>query len=90
MTELSGSGIFRAVNDTSPVAQRRYEELLRERTPAQRLGIAMSLSRAVRTMAVAGIRAAYPNASAREVAARLAARMYGPEVARRLFGNAAP
>jgi hypothetical protein len=74
------------VNDTSPIAQRRYDELLRQRTPAQRLAIAMSLTRAVRELAVAGIRSAHPNASPREVQAELAARMYGPELARRLFG----
>lgn len=77
-----------AVNDTSPKAQARYEELLRAQTPAQRLAIAMSLTRAVRTLALAGIRAAHPDASAREVDARLAARMYGPAVAMRLFGIA--
>ena len=74
------------MNDTSPAARRRYDELLRQRTPAQRLAIAMSLSRAVRELAVAGIRSARPNASPREVQAELAVRMYGQEVAERLFG----
>lgn len=74
------------MNDTSPAAQLRYEELLRQRTPAERLAIAMTLSRAVRELAIAGIRAAHPNASPREVQAELAARMYGSEVKRRLFG----
>jgi hypothetical protein len=78
------------VNDTSAVAQSRYDELLRAQTPAERLAIAMSLTRAVRTVAVAGIRAAHPNASAGEVDARLVARLYGPEIARRIFGTAAP
>ena len=77
------------MNDTSPAAQRRYDELLRQRTPAQRLAIAMSLSRAVRTMAIAGIRAANPNASARKITVYLAARLYGEEVAKRLFGHSA-
>jgi len=79
-------GYLCAVDDTSPAARRRYDELLRQRTPAQRLAIAMSLSRAVRGLAVAGIRSAQPNASPREVQAELAARMYGQEVAKRLFG----
>jgi hypothetical protein len=47
----------------------------------------MSLNRAVRTMAVAGIRATFPNATPREIQARLAARMYGAAVARRFFGD---
>ena len=77
---------LRALNDTSPSALRRYDELLRQQTPAQRLAIAMSLSRAVRELAIAGIRSARPNASPREVQEELAVRMYGREVAKRLFG----
>jgi hypothetical protein len=61
--------------------------LLRQQSPAQRLAIALSLSRAVRDLAVAGIRAAHPEATQREVDARLAERLYGPEIARRLFGD---
>ena len=56
------------------------------RTPAERLVFAMSLSRAVRELAVAGIRASHPDASQRQVAAHLAARLYGVEAATRLFG----
>jgi hypothetical protein len=46
----------------------------------------MSLNRSVRELAVAGIRAARPDASPREVDAELAARMYGRQVADKLFG----
>jgi hypothetical protein len=90
LSRLPGSSIIRCVSDTSPAAQRRYDDLLRQRTPVQRLATAVSLSRAVRTMAVAGIRAAHPNASPREVAAQLAERLYGQEVSKRLFGHLAP
>jgi hypothetical protein len=90
MTLSRRSGIFRAVNDTSPAAQRRYDELLRQQTPAERLAIAMSLTRAVRNLAVAGIRAARPSASPREVTAELATRLYGQDVAKRLFGHTDP
>jgi methionine aminopeptidase len=81
--------ILGVVNDTTPAAQRRYDELLRGRSPAERLTIAMSLSRAIRRLAVAGIKAAHPNASSREVEAQLAARLYGAEIAKRLFGHRA-
>jgi hypothetical protein len=74
------------VNDTSPAAQKRYQELLSQRTPAERLRIAISLSRSVRELAVAGIREAHPNASERFVAAKLAERLYGTAVAVRLYG----
>ena len=77
------------MNDTSREAQRRYDELLRHRTPAQHLAIALSLSRAVRRLAMAGIRSMYPDASPRELEARLAHRLYGADVARRLFGSSA-
>jgi hypothetical protein len=90
MSRSGESAIVRFVNDTSPAAQRRYDELLRQRTPVQRLATAISLSRAVRTLAVAGIRAAHPNATPREVAEHLASRLYGSEAAKRLFGPAAP
>jgi hypothetical protein len=42
--------ILCGVNDTSLAANSRYAELLWQRTPTQRLAIAMSLNRAVRTM----------------------------------------
>lgn len=47
----------------------------------------MSLGRAVRELAVAGIRAAHPGVSEPQIAARLAARLYGADVARRLYGS---
>ena len=62
---------------------------MRAKSPAQRLAIAISLSRTVRLLAVAGIRERNPRASQRDVDAALAARMYGRDVARRLYGAAA-
>lgn len=59
---------------------------MRQQTPAQRVAIAMSLSRGVRELTIAGIRAARPGASSREIDAELAMRMYRTEVAERLFG----
>lgn len=75
-----------AVDDTSAQARHRYHELLRARTPAERLEIAASLSLAVREMAVAGIRATKPELSEQGMQRALAARLYGEEVAERLFG----
>lgn len=73
------------MRDTSPVALERYYELLRARTPLARLAAAVDLSSAVRQLAEASIRAAEPDASAAVVRARLAWRLYGREVAARLF-----
>ncbi len=73
------------MRDTSPVALERYYELLRARTPLARLAAAVDLSSTVRQLAEASIRAAEPDASAAAVRARLASRLYGREVAARLF-----
>lgn len=73
------------MRDTSPASLERYYELLRARTPLARLAVAVDLSSAVRQLAEASIRAAEPDASAAVVRARLALRLYGREVAARLF-----
>ena len=74
-----------AMRDTSEPAQERYYELLRARTPLARLTTAVSLSCSVRRLAESSIRAADPSAEAGVVRARLALRLYGHEVAARLF-----
>jgi hypothetical protein len=73
------------MRDTSQPAQARYYQLLRAQTPLARLTIAAGLSSAVRQLAEAAIRADDPEASASVVRARLARRLYGREVAARLF-----
>jgi hypothetical protein len=74
------------MNDTSASGQARYVELLRQRSPHERLAIAASLSRSVRDLAAAGIRAQRPGVSEAELGVRLAVRLYGRAVAERLFG----
>lgn len=73
--------------DTSPQADERYHELLRRMPPSMRLEAAMRLAQAVRELAVAGIRARHPGADDQELRVRLAARLYGRDCARRLFGQ---
>jgi len=73
------------MNDTSPPALERYYELLRARTPLARLTTAVALSSAVRQLAESSIRTAAPDATVEVVRARLAMRLYGREVAARLF-----
>lgn len=77
-----------AHSDTSDEATARYFELLRKRSPAERRVILAGLVASVRKLAESGVRAAYPGASDREVDARVAARIYGIDVAERLFGDA--
>jgi hypothetical protein len=71
--------------DTSEVASRRYFELLRLRTPAQRAVILAGLVKATRQLAAASVKLAHPSASDREVEARVAARFYGPDIAARFY-----
>jgi hypothetical protein len=75
------------VEDTSPKANRRYIELLRQAGPAGRLAMCASLTRAVRDLALAGIKSAEPGRllSDEELRKRLTERLYGAEVAHRLF-----
>ena len=73
------------MRDTSPAAEKRYFELLSAKSPLERLEATIQLSVGVRKLAEAGIRAQHPMLSEDEVRARLAERLYGPEVAARLF-----
>jgi hypothetical protein len=50
------------------------------------LAQAAALSQSVRSLAVAGIQERYPHATDEEVRARLAVRLYGREIARRMLG----
>lgn len=86
MSPFAGKRYASLVNDTSPEADARYHELLRALSPERRLEAAMKLSRAVRELAIAGIRQRHPAADEREIRARLAVRLYGREAAVRLFG----
>lgn len=74
-----------AMRDTSEPAQRRYYQLLRAQTPLARITTAAGLSSAVRELAESAIRTDDPGASTDVVRARLTRRLYGPEVATRLF-----
>jgi len=75
------------VQDSSPAAKARYYELLRALPPHCRLQAAMGLTRAVRELAMAGIRARFPAATEQELRVRLTVRLYGRAVAQRLFGQ---
>ncbi len=72
--------------DTSAAAIARYHQLLRAQAPHQRLEQTNALIAAVRELAIAGIRARHPDASPQEVRMRLTVRLYGREIAARLFG----
>lgn len=75
------------MRDTSPEADARYHDFLRALAPERRLETSMKLSRAVRELALAGIRERHPEADEQEVRVRLAVRLYGRVAATRLFGT---
>lgn len=75
---------FGEMLDTSPDARARYFDLLGRLTPAERARSVVSLGRAARAFARAGIRWSQPDASPDAVELELLTRMYGPAVARRL------
>ncbi|WP_095982857.1 hypothetical protein [Melittangium boletus] len=72
--------------DTDLRRRERYFELLRVQSPADRLRKAGALTQAVRQLAQVGIRQRFPQADALELKVRLTVRLYGREVAHRLFG----
>ncbi|MGH7286114.1 MAG: hypothetical protein ACRELY_31730 [Polyangiaceae bacterium] len=75
------------MNDTSAGARDRYHVLLRSRKPSERLEQASALSRSVRDLALAGLRARHPKADDAELRARLIVRIYGHAVAKKLCGE---
>ncbi len=75
---------FGEMLDTSPDARARYFDLIARLTPAERARKVVSLGRAARAFARAGIRQSQPGASPAAVELELVARMYGPAVARQL------
>jgi hypothetical protein len=88
----NGTGICYVghVDDTSSAASRRYAELLRHAGPQRRLQICVQLSSATRELAIAGIRQAHVDRALTDgqVRRKLAERLYGEEVAHRLFKGA--
>lgn len=79
--------MFGEMQDTSPEQRRRYFERLARLTPAQRAALVAATTRRMRTLLRAGILRLHPGASEQEVRARVAVRLYGREVAQRLFGD---
>jgi hypothetical protein len=75
------------VQDTSAQSRARYFELLRALPPERRLQTALGLSRAVRELALAGIREQFPGATDTELQVRLTVRLYGRVAAERLFAS---
>jgi hypothetical protein len=71
--------------DTDLEAEERQVETWRKLSSIQIAAIVTGASRAARALAIAGLRARYPDASDREIVVRLAALTLGRELARRAY-----
>ena len=78
------------MQDTSQPSKARYYELLRNLPPERRMRAMLGLNRAVRELALAGIRNHHPTATEAELQVRLTVRLYGRDIAQRLFGSVPP
>ena len=76
--------------DTSPEAWRVLLDIYRRMSPDEKLQRTFDLSEFVRSASEAGIRSQYPGASDREVFLRLTERTLGPELFRKVYGDAIP
>jgi hypothetical protein len=72
-------------DDTSVDIEARQVEAWRSMTPAHKAALVTSASRAADAMALAGVRARYPAASAREHFLRLAILKFGEQLASQVY-----
>ena len=72
--------------DTDPDAQRVHIDLMRRAEGWRKLQLADQLHQTLRTLALAGLRARYPNASSEELQRRLADVLLGPALAEEVYG----
>ncbi len=73
--------------DTSPDAERVQIELMRRAPAWRKLQLVGQMNRALRTLAMSGLRQRYPQASPQELRRRLADLVLGPELAARVYGS---
>lgn len=69
------------LSDTDPETERVQLELLRRATPAQRIRLALSLSRTVMSLSRGGLARSLPDASPEDRGLRFVALHYGADLA---------
>ncbi len=74
------------LDELSEKARRDYLDRIARLTPEQKLAATIDWIDSTKAFMEAGIRFRHPQADAREVQARCAAMLCGPEIARRLYG----
>jgi hypothetical protein len=77
------SGLFL---DTRPEAEKVLLDLLSQAPAWRKLEMVDQMNRAVRELALSGLRQRYPNAAPEELWRRLADLLFGPELAAQAYG----
>ena len=73
--------------DTDPKMEALQVELWRQASPTRKMVMLAQLSASARLLALAGLRARYPQASEAELRRRLADLILGEELARKVYGD---
>lgn len=76
------------LSDSVPEAERIRLARIRQMSAAEKLAAVDAMADLLRTLALGRIRQAYPDAPPEEVHRRLAEQMLGPELARKVYGDA--
>ncbi len=74
-------------SDTHPKMEALHIRLLRESLPWRKMEMLAGLNASTRTLALAGLRQRFPQASDDELHRRLADLLLGPDLARKVYGE---
>jgi hypothetical protein len=74
-------------SDTHPKMEALQIQLWRQASPTQKMNMLAQLNASVRILALAGLRARYPQASEAELRLKLAGLLLGEELAHKVYGE---
>jgi len=74
-------------SDTHPEMEALQIQLWRQASPTRKMDMLAQLNQAARLLALAGLRARYPQATEAELRRRLADLLLGKELARKVYGE---
>ena len=74
-------------SDTHPKMEALQIQLWRQASPTRKMEMLAQLNASARTLALAGLRTQYPQASEAELRRRLAGLLLGDELARKVYGE---
>jgi len=74
-------------SDTHPKMETLQIKLLRQASPTRKMHMLAQLNASARTLALAGLRSQYPQASEAELRYKLAILLLGEEMAHKVYGD---